>query len=263
LSATTRRGLLLAAGIVLGWAVSLALVLRLDPASTSPLWLLLAVLVRTLLHTGLFIVGHDAMHGLLLPCHPALNRRLGQVVVLLYAALPYDAILANHRLHHRHAGTAADPDHHGGGSPHPLAWYRRFMAGYLAPGHVTALVGGWALLAAALQPLGKGALLQVLLFCTLPLLLSSLQLFLVGTYLPHRPRPGASATTAVLPHRATSLDLPVWLSLLSCYHFGYHHEHHAYPELAWHQLPAARLGRHTSLLVAMPTALQGSAIRCQ
>jgi len=257
LSALTRRGLLLAAGIVLGWAVSLALVVRLDPASTAPLWLLLAVLVRTLLHTGLFIVGHDAMHGLLLPGHPAANRRLGQAALLLYAALPYDAALANHRLHHRHAGTAADPDHHGDGSPHPLAWYRRFMSSYLAPGRVSALVGVWALLAAALHPLGNGALMKVLLFCTLPLLLSSLQLFLVGTYLPHRPRPGASATAAVLPHRATSLDLPVWLSLLSCYHFGYHHEHHAYPELAWHQLPAARSGRAVPLLVTMPTALQG------
>ena len=257
MSALTRRGLLLAAGIVLGWAVSLALVVRLDPASTAPLWLLLAVLVRTLLHTGLFIVGHDAMHGLLLPGHPAANRRLGQAALLLYAALPYDAALANHRLHHRHAGTAADPDHHGDGSSHPLVWYRRFMAGYLAPGRVTALVGGWALMAAALHLLGNGALIKVLLFCTLPLLLSSLQLFLVGTYLPHRPRPGASAAAAVLPHRATSLDLPVWLSLLSCYHFGYHHEHHAFPGLAWHQLPAARFGRAGPLLSAIPTALQG------
>jgi len=257
LSATTRRGLLLAAGIALGWALSLFLVLRFDPAATAPAWLVLAVLLRTLLQTGLFIVGHDAMHGLLLPCHPAVNRRLGQAALILYAALPYDAILANHRLHHRHAGTAADPDHHGDGSPHPLAWYRRFMAGYLAPGRVTALVGGWSLLAAALHLMGNAALVKVLLFCTLPLLLSSLQLFLVGTYLPHRPRPGPSPAAAVQPHRAASLDLPVWLSLLSCYHFGYHHEHHAFPGLAWHQLPAARFGRAGPSLYAMPTALQG------
>lgn len=257
MNAITRRGLLLAAGIVLAWALSLALTLRLDLSSAAPATLLLAVLLRTLLHTGLFIVAHDAMHGLLLPAHPAANRRLGQAALLLYAALPYDATLAKHRLHHRHAGTAADPDHHGDGSAHPLAWYRRFMAGYLAPGRVTALVGSWALLAAALQPLHNGALAHVLLACTLPLLLSSLQLFLVGTYLPHRPRRDATASASRLPHRATSLDLPVWLSLLSCYHFGYHHAHHSDPQLAWHQLPAAHHGRERPQQPAMPTALQG------
>jgi len=79
------------------------------------------------------------------------------------------------------------------------------------------------------------ALLNVLLFFSLPLLLSSLQLFVFGTYLPHRAlEPQAEA------HRPRSLNLPVWLSLLTCYHFGYHWEHHQYPWLAWHQLPDSR-----------------------
>jgi beta-carotene/zeaxanthin 4-ketolase len=28
--------------------------------------------------------------------------------------------------------------------------------------------------------------------------------------------------------------------LISCYHFGYHEEHHELPHLGWWQLPAAR-----------------------
>ena len=69
----------------------------------------------------------------------------------------------------------------------------------------------------------------------LPLLLSALQLFVVGTVLPHR-----RAEACGNRHRAESLALPPWLSLLACYHFGYHWEHHAFPHLAWHQLPQAR-----------------------
>ena len=30
-----------------------------------------------------------------------------------------------------------------------------------------------------------------------------------------------------------SLDWPAWLSLLACFHFGYHREHHDRPDLAW------------------------------
>jgi beta-carotene ketolase (CrtW type) len=88
------------------------------------------------------------------------------------------------------------------------------------------------------------AVINVLLFCTLPLLLSSLQLFVFGTYLPHR----WQRTQSVGSH-PDSLGLPTWLSLLACFHFGYHREHHDHPGLAWFELPAARraLGRPQQL----------------
>ncbi len=239
-----RRGLALAALILLGWVLSLALLLPADPLALAPPLLLLAVLVRTLLHTGLFIVAHDAMHGLLLPGAATANRRLGAAALLLYAALPYGRCRRNHDLHHGSPATPLDPDHHGGRSSSAPAWYARFMAGYLSAGQLTALVGGWGLLSLALLPINPWAGVNVLLFCTLPLLLSSLQLFVVGTYLPHR---GGGRRGPGEPHEPISLDLPVWLSLLSCYHFGYHREHHAFPERAWHELPAVR-GRRTGAI---------------
>lgn len=239
MSSATRRGLWLAAVILLGWLLSLVLLLPLEPSALPPALLIAAVIGRTLLHTGLFIVAHDTMHGLLLPGSPAANRRLGKAALLLYACLPYGACEHNHALHHRHPGSALDPDHHGAAGPSPLAWYGRFMRSYLSWRQMAGLVGCWALLALALRPINGAATANVLLFCTLPVLLSSLQLFVVGTYLPHRGGAGDSPAGS-MEHATISLDLPSWLSLLSCYHFGYHREHHTFPQLAWHELPSAR-----------------------
>ena len=219
---------MLAGLILLGWLASLGL-LWADLSQLAPLALLGLVLGRTLLQTGLFIVGHDAMHGVLLPERPALNDCMGQLALGLYGCLGFVPLRRKHQQHHRHSGTSLDPDFHGPGQPNPLAWYARFMAGYLRPLQMAGLLAGWGLLA-LLSSAGA-----VLLLCTVPLLLSSLQLFVVGTYLPHR-NPGVNSNA----HRAASLELPTWLSLLACYHFGYHLEHHQAPELAWHQLPQAR-----------------------
>ena len=120
------------------------------------------------------------------------------------------------------------------------SWYARFMGCYLSYGQFAALLAGWGVVALGARWWLATSMVNVLLFCTLPLLLSSLQLFVVGTYLPHR-----NQTPASNPHQATSLDWPEWLSLLACYHFGYHLEHHEAPQLCWFQLPMARRGhRH-------------------
>jgi beta-carotene ketolase (CrtW type) len=226
------KGLLLAAAILAAWGISLVVALSLDLAHVAPALLLLALVLRSLSQTGLFIVGHDAMHGLLLPAHPGWNHRLGALALALYGALPYQPCRANHLRHHGAPGTDRDPDFCAEGSTAAAAWYVRFLQGYLSAPQMLLLLSGWGVLALLATPA------HVLLFCTLPLLFSSLQLFVVGTYLPHRqlPAPGD-------PHQAISLDLPEWLSLLACFHFGYHWEHHAYPQLAWHQLPLSRRSR--------------------
>lgn len=239
MTSNTQRGLCLATGIVLSWLGSLALLL---PSSLDqwPGWLqVMAILVRTLLQTGLFIVAHDAMHGTLWPERPTANRWIGQAALLLYAALPYQRCRSNHLRHHRHAGTTGDPDHHGVGQSSIVWWYLRFMGAYLSPPQLIVLVLGWLMVASLAAPFTTTPLANVLVFVALPLLLSSIQLFGVGTFLPHRGHaPRSDDETA--EHEPRSLDLPGWLSFLACFHFGYHWEHHAFPHLAWHELPAAR-----------------------
>ncbi|MFN6357180.1 MAG: fatty acid desaturase [Cyanobacteriota bacterium] len=235
----TRRGLLLAAGIVLGWLGSWLLLLPTSLSHLHPILIGLAVVGRTLLQTGLFIVAHDAMHGTLWPGQPKANHRIGALALQLYAALPYTNCRANHELHHRHAGSLADPDHHGEAKPGLASWYLRFMAAYLSPSQLTALVLSWLALAGLAATFSSSPVANVLLYGALPVWLSSLQLFLVGTFLPHRPYasgPGPSPDD----HQPRSLNLPGWLSLLACFHFGYHWEHHAFPHLAWHELPGAK-----------------------
>jgi beta-carotene ketolase (CrtW type) len=78
--------------------------------------------------------------------------------------------------------------------------------------------------------------MNVIAFWVLPLVLSSFQLFLFGTYLPHR----SEAPTAAGCHAVRSLEYSHLLSLLACYHFGYHWEHHAYPAVPWFRLPELR-----------------------
>ena len=246
MSPTTRRGLLLAALILLGWLATLVLLLLLPIGQLPPALLVLAVLARTFLQTGLFIVGHDAMHRVLVPCSRRWNDGLGRLVLLLYAALPYGPCRQKHHQHHHRPGSAEDPDFHAPGRSSVLAWYGRFMGGYLRPLPLTLLVSAWAALALATS------VPAVALFCVLPLLLSSLQLFLVGTYLPHRGQDqghDACAGQGEDRHRSISLALPEGLSLLACYHFGYHREHHRAPQLAWHQLPQEyRRGHHPAVL---------------
>ncbi|MFM8524855.1 MAG: fatty acid desaturase [Cyanobacteriota bacterium] len=201
-------------------------------------WSIVIVLGRTFLQTGLFITAHDAMHGVLLPEMKRWNQRLGAVCLGLYAALPYQACLQNHQLHHHRPATADDPDFHADPAAGPWRWYRKFMRGYLRPGQMGRLLGFWGLLILSMTPWNRSAWMNLLLFYTLPLLLSSLQLFVFGTYLPHRDQRLSGEQRGPI-----SLDHPSWLSLLTCFHFGYHREHHDHPQLAWFELPAQRQKR--------------------
>lgn len=242
-------GAMVAMALCSAWLLSLVVCLGLDLDGLNPALVLVAVLVRTFLQTGLFIIGHDAMHGVLVPTRRALNDQLGAFALGLYAALPYGDCRQNHHQHHQAPGGALDPDVHCNRSAPLWRWYARFMNGYLSCRQFVALLAGWAVVALGASWCWATPIANVLLFCTLPLLLSSLQLFFVGTYLPHRHQ-----ATASNPHQAISLDWPEWLSLLACYHFGYHLEHHEAPQLCWFQLPMAhrchRRGQPTPLRFA-------------
>jgi beta-carotene/zeaxanthin 4-ketolase len=223
------RGLWIAAAIVITWAVSLGLLL--SPLSDElPTWLWpLGTFWMTFLYTGLFITAHDAMHGSILRSHRQLNAWIGRVILFLYALFPYAKMRDQHFLHHRFPGQARDPDYHDGQATGWFRWYAHFMRHYLTV---------WQLLGMAflfnLAQFGVGIPVgKLLVFWAAPALLSTVQLFTFGSYLPHR-EPAGGYTNR---HHAQSNDYPVWLSLLTCYHFGYHLEHHEAPNIPWWQLP--------------------------
>lgn len=248
-------GLALAALIVVAWLATLLVLLQVDlttllatghltPAQElahghlPATWIAAAgvgteILVRTFLQTGLFIVAHDAMHGSLIPARPRLNHRLGHLALTLYACLPYADCLRKHRQHHQAPGSPCDPDFHDGVRSHPISWYLHFMRGYLSTPQIVLLAAAWTCTAALMSPTAPTLPLNIVVFWIVPLVLSSVQLFVFGTYLPHsHGQVGDGAT-----HRVESLPLPALISLLSCYHFGFHWEHHQHPEAAWYELP--------------------------
>jgi beta-carotene ketolase (CrtW type) len=197
-------------------------------------WALAVPLVAVLswLSVGLFIIAHDAMHGSLAPGRKGLNLFFGRLTLLLYAGFWMDRLTPKHFDHHKHVGTERDPDF---AADHPTRfwpWYLQFMVRYFGIREfvvLSVLVWSYVLLLGA--PMGN-----LLLFWALPSILSSLQLFYFGTYLPHRHEEAPFADE----HRARSNDFGVLASLLTCFHFGYHREHHLSPATPWWALPAKR-----------------------
>ena len=242
------RGVLFNSSLASAWLISLISLLSCDIQLLPGWFLVLAVVLRTQLQTGLFIIGHDAMHQLLWPRRRVANDLLGTLALFAYAALPYRRCRALHRRHHRAPGSQEDPDFAGDPGSGWQGWYRRFMATYLSCSQMGGLLVSWAILLLVFGAISPTAGTNILVFCTLPLVLSSLQLFIVGTYLPHRSHRGPHASS-----HPDSLNLPPWLSLLACFHFGYHREHHDHPDLAWFELPTAR--QRSRLLASRPLSL--------
>jgi beta-carotene ketolase (CrtW type) len=230
----TRIGLTLAALIFAAWAPLHIWTVFFLPLEGPTLALApLLVLAICWLNVGLFIVAHDCMHGSLAPGRPAVNRWVGRIALGLYAGFSFDRLLPKHFDHHRHSGTGLDPDFSETHPRHFWLWYLAFFRRYFRLGEflvLTALVGIYVLLLRASYP-------NLLLFWALPAILSSLQLFLFGTYLPHR----ADEQPFADRHRARSNDYGWLASLFTCFHFGYHHEHHLAPHVPWWRLPAERL----------------------
>lgn len=229
----TLIGLLLAAAIFGSWlALTLIGFFAVDLATVGPLPVILMVAALCWLDVGLFIVAHDAMHGSLAPGKPRLNRLIGRTTLLAYAGFSFDRLIHKHMQHHRTPGTAEDPDFHASAPDRALRWYIAFFREYFGFRELLVLTGAVAVLILVVG-ISYG---NLLMFWALPAILSSMQLFLFGTFLPHAHRGSAFADG----HRARSSGYPWLWSLLSCYHFGYHHEHHRHPHLPWWRLPGAR-----------------------
>jgi beta-carotene/zeaxanthin 4-ketolase len=231
-------GLLIASVILLLWISSLGFLLFVDIDPLTPFWLLSAVAGRVFIQTGLFIVAHDAIHGAVFPNHHRLNHWIGQLALMLYAFLPYRKLSLNHWQHHLHPGQAGDPDFHDGIHSNVFVWYLKFMQGYLDVRQRIVLFFAMGILFLILRSGFHLPIANLFLFWILPIALSSMQLFIFGTYLPHR----MGRADIENSHHITSSNYPLILSFLTCYHFGYHWEHHSYPLLPWYSLPNVRQG---------------------
>lgn len=198
-------------------------------------WLLpMQVALQTWLSVGLFIVAHDAMHGSLAPGCPRVNRAVGQLCTGAYAAFPYDRLRSAHHRHHARPGSADDPDFHHEKPRAFVPWFLQFFRAYFGWRELVVLAG----VAATYLALGARPL-NLLLCWALPALLSALQLFTVGTWLPHRHR-GDGLQDFADAHNTRTLDWPWLASLLACFHFGLHLEHHRLPHVPWWRLPQVR-----------------------
>ncbi|MBD2525644.1 fatty acid desaturase [Nostoc sp. FACHB-133] len=205
--------------------------------SKMPLFIIIIILLfRVFLHTGVFIVAHDAAHGVVLPQHHKLNHVIGYLAIYIYALLPYKQFVEKHWMHHRYPASSNDPDYHDGHNKNVVYWYIKFMRGYLDWKQNLVLLVWMSVIFHGIRLGLHVPGINLIMFWVLPLLLSSMQMFYFGTYLPHRePKEGYTNI-----HHANSNNFSVFWSLLTSYHFGYHWEHHEYPDLPWFKLPSAR-----------------------
>ncbi|MGA1872214.1 MAG: fatty acid desaturase [Thermoplasmatota archaeon] len=214
------------------FSTSLVYLITLDIRS-FPLWTIpLGTIWMTLMYTGLFITVHDSMHGSVLPNNRRANNFIGAMSIFFYAMFSYRKLKKKHFQHHKNPGTSRDPDYHDGKNKGFIMWYLRFMKNYLSPLQLVGIAIGFNFL---IFVVGL-PLMNMILFWALPSLGSTLQLFYFGTYLPHREPEGGYTNR----HHARSSNFPYSLSLITCYHFGYHLEHHLFPYVQWWRLPWVR-----------------------
>ncbi len=179
-------------------------------------------LVQGYLSTGLFITAHDAIHGVVGQSR-SVNTAIGSISAFLFAGLSYKRLYVNHHEHHAHpADDTGDPDYHP--SNNYLIWFASFMWRY-------ATISQFVIMGSVFNLLKLGLNIpepKLWVFWIIPAFIGALQLFTIGTYLPHR-----KPHTHDMPHNARSMMLNHTLAMLSCYFFGYHTEHHLSPGTPW------------------------------
>ena len=199
---------------------------------TAPL-VPLIVALQCWLTVGLFIVAHDAMHGSLVPGWHRLNSFVGTFILTIYAGFAWRRVRDAHMAHHDAPGTAADPDFFVDEPERFWPWFRTFFTRYFG---LRSVLFVCTVVTTYILVIGA-SVFNVVLFYGLPSLLSCMQLFYFGTYLPHRHEEDGFSDR----HNARSNEFGFLASLFSCFHFGYHHEHHSQPWVPWWALPDQHL----------------------
>ncbi len=208
------------------WGGHLAYILTSVEVSLTNPWMYVHVLIQTYLYTGLFITGHDAMHGTV-SSNRTLNEALGKLAVFLFAGLSYRKLKKNHGAHHRYVATKNDPDYYTG-RQNFFIWWGSFMWHYLTITQIIIMAVLYNIFVWVLKVPEP----RVIVFWVVPAVLGTLQLFYVGTYHPHK-RPHKDS---MQPHKARTQKKNHLWAMLSCYFFGYHWEHHQSPQTPWWQL---------------------------
>ena len=216
------------------WFASLIGLLSQDLAQFPLFLIILGVWLRAFLHTGLFIIIHESIHGVVCQ-NQQINDAMGYLTSFLYALLPYKTLAKNHHIHHSYPASDRDPDFYQENPHNFWLWYFSFMKDYQQGNQFWILFWGMTVIFWILVFL-QVAIANIFLFWVIPIIISSLQLFTFGIFLPHRPQAEGYSDR----HRAKSSNYPLALSYIACYHFGYHWEHHQYPYLPWYKLPLAR-----------------------
>lgn len=218
------KGLLISLLILFAWFLHLLYCLLYFIPSFSNPFLYTHIILQSWLSTGMFISAHDAMHGTIHK-NRKVNQLLGWIFTMSYGMMFFSKLKTNHFLHHKYPGTADDPDYNSK-TQQFLLWWFSFILRYASILQFVLFAVIFNILLLRFNEI------QLLLYWIIPLFLSTIQLFYVGTYLPHKP----PHTEKMKPYNSRSQQIkPLW-AFLSCYFFGYHYEHHQYPNVAWWKL---------------------------
>lgn len=217
---------LIAIGIILVWAGHLVyMFLFVEFAATNP-WMYLHIIFQAWLYTGLFITGHDAMHGGV-SRNKTINTIIGTIATFMFASMSYKRLRKNHGLHHKAPATAEDPDFYVK-SQNFFVWWTVFMLRYLTILQIVSM----AIIFNVIVRVGGYPEPMVLVYWAVPAILGTMQLFYFGVYWPHK----EPHHPHMMPHRARTLKKNHFWALASCYFFGYHYEHHEDQFVPWWKL---------------------------
>ncbi|MBU1373550.1 MAG: fatty acid desaturase [Bacteroidetes bacterium] len=205
--------------IITLWLISTVSLMSSNLSFKNPI-LYVFVLIQMHLYTGLFITAHDAMHGTVAPKNKNLNNFLGQVCTVCYALFPFQKLFIKHHQHHQFVHSEQDPDFYNGNF---FVWYFQFFKQYITWWQILGMAIIYNILKIWITEQ------NLLLFWVVPSLLSTLQLFYFGTYLPHK---GEHENR----HQSKTQKKNHLWAFLSCYFFGYHYEHHDSPATPWWKL---------------------------
>ena len=215
MKSNAHAGLLIAILIISLWLTSLFFLFNWNFSFSNPT-VYIMMLVQMHLYTGLFITAHDAMHGTVSSSKTA-NQLIGQLCTALYAAFSFNKLHQKHHKHHRHVHSENDPDFHDGTF---ISWYIKFMKEYLSIWQIVIMAISFNILKLWVHEV------NLVLFWIIPSLLSTLQLFYFGTWLPHHGEHDNE-------HYSRSQAKNHISAFFSCYFFGYHYEHHDSPAVPW------------------------------